>query len=1070
MIGRPVKGTGFRGLLNYLGDKEHAHRIGGDMAGRNARELAHEFGILRRQRPSLKRAVAHMFLRPAPGEFLSEPQWRTIASYYLAGMGFSDSPHVLYLDEQPHPHLHIVASRITYSGRVVSDSNDYARSADLLRNVEKSYGLRVVSAHPDLPSPKRGDYNRAKRTHTVPLKTHLQEVLAAVSFPLTLRDYLDHLHQHGIAVLPNIARTTGRVSGISYVFEGQVMKASTLGRQYTWAALANRLIPTAEDPVLLVSERDRAHHILALADSPLTPPASAVAGLPSPGRHPEAQTAALSAPDRQLFARLAAAEAALLSSTPADYAERAFEYNRQASRAERLLTASLDPSQPHSHEAELLARSLLAPPGIPPTEHALHRLLRADGVANEFLVDRVANALDQGTPTSFREAIESSLGLRRELHLQELNAVALLADSAHLPPGELARYAESAAIVQNRVELARINREIGLLQTHPYLTDSLETDALRDRAGALIERTFQSQTLLASASAPAAPAITSEAYEFLLPFERWNPKPPSPRSAEEAGEVLEALRSAKAELLTQSGNPQERLLAYFQAADSVRDLVLDSLDPSAALFPHNDSILAGQEVAWHFLKDGPPRPFTREGIAALDQTSQEAFHALLQASPPSPSALTTLIDAHSDLDRVAFHTALARQELPFHKDPEELRQALALDALQQRIELRAQLHERDLLEQLVPQDPAYSYDLRLVESRVDELQESEDLEYIYDAEYLEYIYEAPELEVPSIPPPGLNPFERWLLPPDPAAADQAASVFDALRKIEGHVATASPQELPERLWQYLVATDDWRLYNLGLIEKLQRGEDVVGKDPESRDYLQAARTLLSNSDSLPELTPERADQIGKDLSAARADLLNPSRNLDTSLERFLEIRREIDLLTIKTQVAVGELANTAASHTVEESLRYSSLSYSLDLVELHTLWQQEAVARLLPPEHAERALVNVLYQIDQWDGDRRHEHHIEHLQRSLDTAELANVDFKSLASQADAFRSEARFSPELAYFLPPTSEDIPRLADEAYPSFPPPRELNRAAEVFDTQHLFEPGDPQRCPCGDRRTI
>ena len=125
MIGRPVKGTGFRGVLNYLADKENVRILGGDMAGRNARELAHEFGLLRRQRPGLKRAVAHMFLRPAPGEYLSDEQWKTIARYYLSGMGFSDSPHVLFLDVEPHPHLHLVASRITYSGTVVSDSNDY---------------------------------------------------------------------------------------------------------------------------------------------------------------------------------------------------------------------------------------------------------------------------------------------------------------------------------------------------------------------------------------------------------------------------------------------------------------------------------------------------------------------------------------------------------------------------------------------------------------------------------------------------------------------------------------------------------------------------------------------------------------------------------------------------------------------------------------------------------------------------------------------------------------------------------------------------------------------------------
>jgi hypothetical protein len=397
-----------------------------------------------------------------------------------------------------------------------------------------------------------------KRTQTPPLKSHLQDVLASVTFPLTLRDYLDHLHRHGIAMLPNIART-GRVSGISYVYEGQVMKASALGRQHTWAALANRLLPTVDDPVLLATEREHAQRSLAPGDSS---PTSSIpdSDRPSPSGGPAAEPA-FSAPDRRLFSRLAVAEEALLSSSPADYVDRAFEYNRQASRAEHVLTASLDPSRPHSQEAELLARSLLASPGPPPTNRALHRLLRADELANDFLVDRVSRAIDQGAPAlaaddSFRQAIERTLGLRRELHILELSAVALLADSAHLAPEERTRYSANATIVQNRVELARIDREIRLHQVQPELTDPGAVEVLRERAEELIQNTFHSQSLLASAPGPAAPAITSEAYEFLMPFERWQPEPPTPTAAAAAAEVLEALRSAKTDLLTGQNTPK----------------------------------------------------------------------------------------------------------------------------------------------------------------------------------------------------------------------------------------------------------------------------------------------------------------------------------------------------------------------------------------------------------------------------------------------------------------------------------------------------------------------------------
>jgi hypothetical protein len=399
MITRPIKGRGFRGLLDYLAEPEHSRLLGGNMQGGSPRELAHEFGFVRRQRPGVRRAVAHMFLRPAPGEFFSDSQWQSIAGYFLSGMGFDESPHVLYLHAEPHPHIHIVASRITYDGKVVSDSNDYARASVLLRNIERQYGLRVVPTHPEIAAPSLGDYGRSRRTQLPPLKTRLQEILGSIDYPLTLSAYLDHLHRQGVTLLPNLART-GHVSGISYVYEGRVMKASDLGRDLSWAALRNRLFPSPEDSAQLLAERARAQQILApgsppsdLPVAPLPPPPTpetiepreAPTGArprlargvdqeirdldlselsaafrsesrfspepafflpPAPERLP-----ALAAEARATFDDLGAAERALRSSTPETYPALALAHAARAATAERLdrelATFGLEPVPRH---------------------------------------------------------------------------------------------------------------------------------------------------------------------------------------------------------------------------------------------------------------------------------------------------------------------------------------------------------------------------------------------------------------------------------------------------------------------------------------------------------------------------------------------------------------------------------------------------------------------------------------------------------------------------------------------------------------------------------------------------
>jgi hypothetical protein len=85
-----------------------------------------------------------MMLSLSGGETLTEDQWSDVAHFYVDGMGFSDAPWlgVLHRDTD-HEHLHIMASRVSFDGKTVSDANDFRRSEELVRAIEQRYGLRV---------------------------------------------------------------------------------------------------------------------------------------------------------------------------------------------------------------------------------------------------------------------------------------------------------------------------------------------------------------------------------------------------------------------------------------------------------------------------------------------------------------------------------------------------------------------------------------------------------------------------------------------------------------------------------------------------------------------------------------------------------------------------------------------------------------------------------------------------------------------------------------------------------------------------------------------------------------
>ena len=72
MIGKIIKGNGFRGALEYDLGKDGGRLIASNMAGTTPRELAMEFGAVRRVRPNLRKAVLHVSLAACPGDRLSQ--------------------------------------------------------------------------------------------------------------------------------------------------------------------------------------------------------------------------------------------------------------------------------------------------------------------------------------------------------------------------------------------------------------------------------------------------------------------------------------------------------------------------------------------------------------------------------------------------------------------------------------------------------------------------------------------------------------------------------------------------------------------------------------------------------------------------------------------------------------------------------------------------------------------------------------------------------------------------------------------------------------------------------------
>ena len=260
MIAKLVKGRGFRGALEYDLQAQKGVLLDTNMAGDNPRELAREFGEVRALRPNLTKAVCHASISLSPEEKLSDDQWRAVAREYLGGMGFGNSQYVVtkHLDTK-HPHIHVLANRVTMRGEVVSDSKDYQRQETIMRRLEREYGLKEVEPSKEAlrRAPTKGEIECAVRTGEPSAKMTMQALVdKALRNTPEYEEFRKRLEKAGVEVIPNVA-STGRISGISYRQNEITMKGSDLGKGYSWAGLQKRGLTYEQDRCATTDDRGR---------------------------------------------------------------------------------------------------------------------------------------------------------------------------------------------------------------------------------------------------------------------------------------------------------------------------------------------------------------------------------------------------------------------------------------------------------------------------------------------------------------------------------------------------------------------------------------------------------------------------------------------------------------------------------------------------------------------------------------------------------------------------------------------------------------------------------------------
>src|SRR5690606_38248044 len=228
MIGKITIGKDFYGVLAY-NEKKVSEGVGyvidSNIEQSTAINMTQEFNLIRHLRPGLGNAVFHVSLNLPCSDQLDDKEFDSLGCDYLMKMGFDNNQFIIYRHtDTKHEHIHIVANRVRYSGRITNDSNIKRRSREVLNDLERKYGLTQISTKTGAKkSLTQKEIEKTFRTGDVPVKLILQEKIgSAISRATDTTEFIRLLQVQNISPRFNISKTTGRISGISFNYQGIV--------------------------------------------------------------------------------------------------------------------------------------------------------------------------------------------------------------------------------------------------------------------------------------------------------------------------------------------------------------------------------------------------------------------------------------------------------------------------------------------------------------------------------------------------------------------------------------------------------------------------------------------------------------------------------------------------------------------------------------------------------------------------------------------------------------------------------------------------------------------------------
>lgn len=235
MMSKIVKGSDFKGVVNYILDKDkNAKIIAADgLYLENKATIAMSFEAQAQLNPNVAKAVGHIALSFSKEDEprLSDRFMAGVALEYMEKMGITDTQFFItrHFDKE-HPHVHIAFNRVSNSGKTISDRNDRYRSERICKELTKKYGLYFAGGKENVKLHRLKEPDKTKYELYSILKTEVGrcgnwDVLAA------------NLKKQGVETSFKLKGNTEEMQGVTFSKNGYHFNGSKIDRKFSYSKI-----------------------------------------------------------------------------------------------------------------------------------------------------------------------------------------------------------------------------------------------------------------------------------------------------------------------------------------------------------------------------------------------------------------------------------------------------------------------------------------------------------------------------------------------------------------------------------------------------------------------------------------------------------------------------------------------------------------------------------------------------------------------------------------------------------------------------------------------------------------